>query len=51
MGEVTLGGMGQGVCSFAKWWVRSKEINYFQSYLGSGYGGLEMRRQGFGEGL
>ena len=28
--KVTLGRMGQGMCTFAKWWVRSKEINFFQ---------------------
>ena len=25
----TFGGMGQGVCTSGKWWIRSKEINYF----------------------
>ena len=25
----TFGGMGQGVCTFEKRWVRSKKINYF----------------------
>ena len=31
MGELqdTFGGIGQGACTFEKWWIRGKEINYF----------------------
>ena len=27
--QESFGGMGQGVCTSGKWWVRSKKINYF----------------------